>query len=472
MGNILGRLNLTKYHIACNIGNYKYIFNFVNNLLIKLEKNQYKDLINGDFSSLSDDEFLYLKNNNFIIDENKNLEIAKKIFYNYSNGSLYNNNNLHFSIYLTDFCNLNCDYCIIKDEHDKRNINKEICDGIIDFLFRIISKRDLKKVIIQYTGGEPFLNRKHLIYLIENIGILFKKYNIRYKNVITTNGTLDMSENVDLFNKNNVEIRITYDHGLDNRLFRLFKHNGENSSNKVIENIKKLSESGYKSKIPIVTQSIQNINNSGNIYNEIKDKIINDFKSNGIDMDKIYIPEDFIGSTTSNYCDFCIETNNNINLIKKYSYLKKLIKKILYVINGNEKNEIDKFYKSLFNPFVCCAYREGTNINIMPDGTVRGLIPGYGKDEFKVGTVYDNLDDIYEGFISVKEKAAWVKDPKCVSCPLLLRCYGGCVQGYHPKNQNPSDNCFQERRIFEYKSKIKEYIKKNQISEKEIKKVE
>lgn len=85
---------------------------------------------------------------------------------------------------LTRRCNMNCDFCCRGDAQNL-DISTQIIDAALDKV------KDYEIYTIRITGGEPFLNKKGLIYLIDEI--------IRRKIMISeffvfTNGTVTDSE--------------------------------------------------------------------------------------------------------------------------------------------------------------------------------------------------------------------------------------------------------------------------------------
>ncbi len=113
----------------------------------------------------------------------------------------------HLMIGITEKCNMRCKYCIYgghyKNErtHGKTNINYDTLKQSIAYFFKISSNNEK---IINFYGGEPFLNFNAIKKMVEYINSIDKNVKI----YITTNGVLlnediikwfSDNENVNLF---------------------------------------------------------------------------------------------------------------------------------------------------------------------------------------------------------------------------------------------------------------------------------
>ena len=71
--------------------------------------------------------------------------------------------------------------------------------------------------------------------------------------------------------------------------------------------------------------------------------------------------------------------------IKKFGF-KEMLQNHRKYKEKEQQNGLSEKIKLPGAP-LCCAWREGHNVNIMPDGSVRGLIPAYKQPFFTVGNV-------------------------------------------------------------------------------------
>lgn len=133
-------------------------------------------------------------------------------------------------LYLTDACNLNCDYCYQLEDREKLSeftfISKE---QINDFFKDLLQREPDKTSTVVIFGGEPFLNPKMVYYIFELTDkITFyrgKKFNLS----LTTNGVYFLNnKNADEFIEraqkllNHFSLEISYDMSGHNR--RVYKN--------------------------------------------------------------------------------------------------------------------------------------------------------------------------------------------------------------------------------------------------------
>lgn len=95
------------------------------------------------------------------------------------------------SIWITDNCNMNCDYCYV-GEKGKRNMPLSFIEKIILFINRQQPLSGTELLYIKFFGGEPLMNFGFIKQLMS--AIQMQKYNFPVRYSITTNGTLFNSE--------------------------------------------------------------------------------------------------------------------------------------------------------------------------------------------------------------------------------------------------------------------------------------
>ncbi|WP_313640716.1 radical SAM/SPASM domain-containing protein [Paenibacillus sp.] len=117
-----------------------------------------------------------------ILTEDKNLQ--RKNIINKVNSILYSNDTLEVTILPTDACNFNCSYCYQKPPY--KIMSEETESRIIDFFKKNINK--YKTVRINWFGGEPLLQKKQIVRMMESINIICKKNGVPLISRMTTNG--------------------------------------------------------------------------------------------------------------------------------------------------------------------------------------------------------------------------------------------------------------------------------------------
>jgi len=477
-------MKLTKHHIECHFGQRSFVSNLLNNSIIEIERKKYLLVKKGDFSSLDEDELSALKDQDFIVENDEHdFTRLKNNFFMMYNDAMFRSSKILTSIMLTDFCTLNCNYCLLKGELNKRKMDMETADNTIKFYENIIThNKNLKSISVQFTGGEPTLEMGLLKYIVENIHSLGNKYNIEFGFVITSNGTVDISKYIDFMNKYRVAYRVSYSPEQNDDENR-YDYSGENKNDLILNNIKKLYENGYDLIIKLVNCSDRDYKDEKllsrpNPYQDLKDmeknakkRIMDDFKRFGIEknifMDSSYSA---LSPNYEGYIPCSLKRQIKDGGFQRKVPIKEIRTSYAHKFVGlkkdkNYEKEIDKTEKmiSFLKCFECCAFREGNIINITPDGLIRPLIPAYGQEDFIAGRVNDKVEDIVSGFRKIKSKAAWMKDENCCKCEIASACYGGCVQVYHPIDPNqPSKVCSKGSMIFQrriaFKRRMEKYI--------------
>lgn len=112
----------------------------------------------------------------------------------------HNNKTFQIIIFVTHECNLNCIYCY---EQNKAHISikKEKAQEIIS---QYLNSKDYDNIIIEFFGGEPWLNSKLIIDICE--WTWNHKWKNNYRFFTSTNGTLIHGEIQEWLNKHNKQI--------------------------------------------------------------------------------------------------------------------------------------------------------------------------------------------------------------------------------------------------------------------------
>jgi len=97
-------------------------------------------------------------------------------------------------LFLTEACNLRCDYCFVATKKAYKRMSKEVAQRAIDFLMR--ESRDEKEVNITFFGGEPLLAFPMMKFVAEYATEKASKLGKQVKFACTTNGTLLSEEHL------------------------------------------------------------------------------------------------------------------------------------------------------------------------------------------------------------------------------------------------------------------------------------
>ncbi|MFT5756917.1 MAG: hypothetical protein ACI9LM_001642 [Alteromonadaceae bacterium] len=93
---------------------------------------------------------------------------------------------LQLTLLPTEKCNFRCVYCY--EDFKIGKMSRDTITGIKSLLSK--SAPELKKLMIQWFGGEPTLNRQGVIEISDHISTLQKKYGFQYMAHMTTNAYL------------------------------------------------------------------------------------------------------------------------------------------------------------------------------------------------------------------------------------------------------------------------------------------
>lgn len=135
--------------------------------------------------------------NNFLIDSQTDEKIIADFKYNKLS---YHSDILKLTVIPTNSCNLKCTYCY--ETEGKGFLSFENCDAIIKFISKNINKYSV--VSINFFGGEPLMGYNSILYLMEKLNTLVKKFNKIIIAGMTTNGVLLTKERLETLIKNNV----------------------------------------------------------------------------------------------------------------------------------------------------------------------------------------------------------------------------------------------------------------------------
>lgn len=220
--------------------------------------------------------------------------------------------NLTLDIYLTDKCNMKCDYCYHRN-YGIHSLGYNSLKQVIDYAI----KNGIDS--ISFLGGEPFLEKEILIKSIKYINLKKQKTKI----FLYTNGTL-LNDETTFLNKNDVNVFLSLDGDFKTFISRRKIYHQNYFQKKII--YEKILNLGNKIKNNYIMIYIDNNSSLINKFSEnIKSFIKNGFYNFGIEFER--------------NCHWSRENLKNIEeQIKK---VKEIIKKFpeTKIININDAKE-------------------------------------------------------------------------------------------------------------------------------------
>ena len=111
---------------------------------------------------------------------------------------------LALQISMTNSCNLKCSYCFNNGKKETKEIKTNF--SIVKKLIKHIKEKQVKSIDIIFTGGEPLIKEKKLVYYIIFFNKIISKYKLNKSISLITNGILLSKDKIEKF----------YNLGLDN----------------------------------------------------------------------------------------------------------------------------------------------------------------------------------------------------------------------------------------------------------------
>jgi len=137
--------------------------------------------------------------------------------------------------HVSNQCNFNCHYCYV--ERSNKQMLFSTGKKIIDSLQASAEKNNLKSIRIKYAGGEPLLNFQLIKRLHGHISEKVNQHNIKFEEIILTNGSL-LNENI-------------INWIVDNQLELMVSLDSLKNQEKVVQNIINCIDKGIKPYISI-----------------------------------------------------------------------------------------------------------------------------------------------------------------------------------------------------------------------------
>lgn len=333
------------------------------------------------------------------------------------------NTNYHsYTVYVTQRCNMTCDYCYVKkDNYEDKSDYKKSLSRCIDKL--LVQNKELN-FNINWFGGEPLLKIDEILSMMDKLSKKISNKNGKLTSGIVTNGLLLTRENfIKLINKGINLVQVTFDGYRDNHNIYRKTHDHKNTFDTILDNLKSIRTLDLKFTLIVrVNYNLDNILDNGEDIN----KFINLFKSSFFSDDRYHL----IVKPIIDYSSW-----GNKGEIKTY------LGRVNYMIELDKKHRI---FQDVLLDFISpktswCPFEKENSKVIRWDGKLAFCEEcvsekDYVKD-FRDNDSYDNFENLprYEDKLS----------SKCYKCKKLPICTGTCLIIKHKYNHNAcvmSDN--------------------------------
>ena len=192
------------------------------------------------------------------------------------NTQKFSGNRLHLFLTITGLCNCNCQYCFAKDSLPQHALRQADIPLILQFIRSQIESHNIKRINIDFFGGEPFTCESIYLSLMEQISALANQYSATVEYQFYTNGTLKPKAGFKVFDGYNVRFLITLD-GLKevHNSLRPMKNNSS-CFDAIISNLKEIKES-EKNAIIRINFGKQNLASIPSLLDQIIENKLNCF---------------------------------------------------------------------------------------------------------------------------------------------------------------------------------------------------
>lgn len=363
----------------------------------------------------------------------KNQGFFNNNFFSFINdfSNLYSGMLSQLILIVTEECNLRCKYCVYSDfycnnkTYSKKQMSFETAKKAVDFYLKIHEEKVIRGYddtkVINFYGGEPFLNFKLIKQIVEYIESKNIK-NIKYS--ITTNGTLMNDYIIDFVSKHNFSLAFSLDGNEFNHDRNRVTKFGKKTHTLIERNLKK-----YYEKLTEYNKENSTISVSC-CYDDYTDMnlVVNYFIKLEKTIPVLSIVFNKIYDIDTTYYEYCKQMYSNADNICKNS-INNLFNK--YYLNNENKN-IPRVIKSLFFSYYILKNRKkfpividkgeacviGDKLCIDSEGKI--YICERANQKLSIGDIesglnFEIISDIYTKFFNIRKK-------HCYTCPALRLC--------------------------------------------------
>jgi len=349
----------------------------------------------------------------------------------------YGSQELWINVMTTFACNLACEYCY-QGHGDLINttMSRTTTNALIKFVKNYTLKTGCKKLSLILYGGEPLLNFKEGLFLIQELDDWAEKENIDFGSGFISNGTLFTRDILQKLSKYKQRInQLTLDgpkHIHDRR--RIHK-NGKGTYEEIIRALELFAETGTEN---LFLRIDVDKNNAASI-----EELLDDLKKRGLQ----YVPIGFgliqaKSRACSMYSSSCIVGEESRNILPS---LWKLA--------------IDKGFDLRLRPhafFVYCGAQTNFSLMVDPEGNLYKCSNFLGMEEHRIGSIKDDgsFGNVrYEYYDWMSRNPLKIK--KCTMCKYLPLCGGGCAGiAFFKHNTFHKEICSETKYLIDHQLKL------------------
>lgn len=311
-------------------------------------------------------------------------------------------------------CNLRCKYCFADEgEYNghKGKMSLETAKKAIDYVVKRSGPR--KNIEIDLFGGEPTMMMDTIKEIIAYARENEAKWNKRIRFTMTTNATLLTDEMMDYMDKQLENIILSIDGRKEVNDKVRIRFDGKGSYDQILPNIKKMVAKRDKNKAHTVRGTFTRENLD--FYEDVKMMVDEGFRE--ISIEPVVLEDGH---------PLALRKEDLPKIFESYDKLyDELVQK------KAEGKEFNFYHFKVDLNGGPCVYKRISGcgagfeyVAITPQGEVYPCHQFVGKEEYKLGSIYD---DSYNADLGMSFKKAHIYNkPKCRNCWARFYCSGGC----------------------------------------------
>lgn len=311
-------------------------------------------------------------------------------------------------------CNLRCKYCFADEgEYNghKGKMSLETAKKAIDYVVKRSGPR--KNIEIDLFGGEPTMMMDTIKEIIAYARENEAKWNKRIRFTMTTNATLLTDEMMDYMDKELENIILSIDGRKEVNDKVRIRFDGKGSYDQILPNIKKMVAKRDKTKAHTVRGTFTRENLD--FYEDVKMMVDEGFRE--ISIEPVVLEDGH---------PLALRKEDLPKIFESYDKLyDELVQK------KAEGKEFNFYHFKVDLNGGPCVYKRISGcgagfeyVAITPQGEVYPCHQFVGKEEYKLGSIYD---DSYNADLGISFKKAHIYNkPKCRNCWARFYCSGGC----------------------------------------------
>ena len=312
-------------------------------------------------------------------------------------------------------CNLRCKYCFADEgEYNghKGVMSIETAKKAIDYVVKRSGPR--RNIEIDLFGGEPTMIMDTVKEIVQYARENEKKWNKNIRFTMTTNATLLTDDMMDFMDKELGNIILSLDGRKSVNDNVRIKVNGSGSYDDILPNIKKMIEKRTPGKTYYVRGTFTRANTD--FFEDVMAMVNEGFDE--VSIEPVVL---------ENGHPLALREEDLPTIMENYDKLYEDMAKR----KREKKGEYNFYHFNVDLNGGPCVYKRISGcgagfeyVAITPQGEVYPCHQFVGKEEFKLGTIYD---DTYNAELGKKFKKAHIYNkPKCRDCWARFYCSGGC----------------------------------------------